>query len=352
MSVGRFRRWALLFLLGWAGCGSPPARLTPATPESPAPISPTATSTPISPTATSTRTTTPTSTWTPTKQAPAVASPTARPTATKAQAFMPQPLPEGFQTEGNWIVLQVDTYRRDEIEKRERSDLWFTDGQRWLGPIPLREDEAWSLQRAFWRRQGEAFELCATLKTRSICIPSPPGISFSAPEPSSIRAEACRNGQAICVTGPDGATREFPLPADLIEDWQALPLCVSRDRWVIVEVFARIEGEEAEPVPMVYRLDMARGLYERVSGDEEARAERIRAFRRHGILPEWISWAYDPERLEPEMCSPDTRFYLIHFGGGMGDSTDSVWILRIEDGALYPLPGPEARWVWPEREGQ
>ncbi len=340
MSDRRFRRWALLILVGWAGCGSPPARPAPVTLETP--IS-------IPPTATPTRAAVPTPTWTPTRRAAATASPTARPTPGKAQAFTPQPFPDGFQTEGNWIALQVDTYRED--GKQERSDLWFTDGQRWLGPIPLREGEDGRLQRAFRRRQGDSFELCAELETRSVCTPAPPGISLGAPEPSSIRAEACRDGQAICATGSDGSAREFPLPADLIEGWQARPLCVSQDRWVIVEVFERME----EGVPLssrVYRLDMAGGIYEPVSGTEEARAERIRAFQRQGVLPEWISWAYDPQELEPEMCSPDTRFYLIRFGGGMGFSKDSVWILRVEDGALYPLPGPRARWVQPEQEGR
>ena len=343
MSGGRVRRWAFLILMGWAGCGSPPARLTPATPETPAPIPPTATPT---------RAGVPTPTRTPTKPPPATASPTARPTAAKAQAFMPRPFPDGFQTEGNWIALEVDTYRQD--GERERSDLWFTDGQRWLGPIPLRGGEDRSLQKAFGRRQGESIELCATLATRSVCTPAPPGISLGAPEPSSIRAEACRDGQAICTIGPDGSTREFPLPADLIEGWQARPLCVSRDRWVIVEVFERFkEGEEGVSLPSrVYRLDMARGIYELVSGTEEARAERIRAFQRQGVLPEWISWAYDPQELEPEMCSPDTRFYLMRFGGGMGGSEDSAWILRVEDGALYPLPGPQAQWVRLERGGR
>ncbi len=341
----RFGGWAFLIMMGLIGCGSQPAHPTPSLP---------------GPTATSTKASIAARTPVPTRRSVATASPTARPTLplpsptpSGAAPFQPHPFPDGFSTEGNWIALEVETHTDagSSLDRKWlRSDLWFTDGQRWLGPIPLGESERRELRDAFWRRQGEELQLCAGVKGRPVCIPAPPGIAPGTPAKPSVRVESCAEGGAICATGPDGSTRMVPLPADLRESWAVKPLCVSQGRWAIVDVFFR-QKEQDVPVPSkVYQVDLETGAFEPIYQESHPDViARIEEFQRLGVLPKWIYWAFEPY-LFPEGCSPDGRFYLFKVGGGMGGSEDSLWVVRIEDHALYPLPGQDAQWVRPEGE--
>lgn len=195
------------------------------------------------------------------------------------------------------------------------------------------------------------------MKGRRVCIPAPSEIAPGAPAEPSIRVESCAGGGAICATGPDGSTRMVPLPTDLRESWAVEPLCVSQGRWVLTEVFFRQEESDASVPSMLHQVDLGTGAFERIyrEGHSDVRAQ-LEEFQRLGVLPKWIYGVYDPHpiydlrTLEVKSCSPDARFALIHFGGGMLDSVDSVWVVRIEDRALYPLPGQAAQWVRPEGE--
>jgi hypothetical protein len=98
----------------------------------------------------------------------AAASPSPAPTRTRLPtltpaplAFRPQPLPEGFRTGDHWLAVRVvrEFAKERTAYTADTYAIWFTDGQRWLGPVPEVGLYITRLERAFWRRAGDGWEL-------------------------------------------------------------------------------------------------------------------------------------------------------------------------------------------------
>ncbi|WP_448592633.1 hypothetical protein [Thermoflexus hugenholtzii] len=329
------------------------------------------------------------------------------PTLTPAPlAFRPQPLPEGFRTEDHWLAVRVvrEFAKERTAYTGDTYAIWFTDGQRWLGPVPEVGLYITRLERAFWRRAGGGWELCAqvavqpTLGAREasmmFCTSAPPGVGPKEAPPASLEASPCPDGRSLCVTQSDGTVRALPLPEDLFRPdpsqkvekisppkvgdegvrmeiryrtterggivetriWK--PVCGARGRWVVVD-FAVYRHPWAEDGAAggglehseLYIADLSAETV-RPLGALEARGQLVDAFRAEGRIPfvrgdERFSM---PNHLLPYVeggCSPDGSFLLFSTGadesGMLGFPLS--WVARLEDRVIYPLPGDQARWV-------
>jgi len=341
----------------------------------------------------------------------AAASPSPAPTRTRLPtltpaplAFRPQPLPEGFRTGDHWLAVRVvrEFAKERTAYTADTYAIWFTDGQRWLGPVPEVGLYITRLERAFWRRAGDGWELCARVAVQPtlgaqeapmvFCTPAPSGVGPKEASSASPEASPCPDGRSLCVKRSDGSVRSLPLPAELfrpdpsqkIEEisppevgtegvrmeiryrtterggivetrvWK--PVCGARGRWVVLDfaVYRHPWGgaaggglEHSE----LYIADLSAETV-RPLGAIEARGQLVDAFRAEGRIPfvqgdERFSM---PNHLLPYVeggCSSDGSFLLFDTeadGSGMLGFPLS-WVARLEDRVIYPLPGDQARWV-------
>jgi len=343
----------------------------------------------------------------------AAASPSPAPTRTRlptltpaSLAFRPQSLPGGFRTGDQWLAVRVvrEFAKERTAYTADTYAIWFTDGQRWLGPVPEVGLYITRLERAFWRRAGSGWELCArvavqpTLGAREapmiFCTPAPPGAGPKEASSVSLEASPCPDGRSLCVTQSDGTVRALPLPEDLfrpdpsqkVEEISPLevgdeevqmkiryritekegfietriwkPVCGTQGRWVVVD-FAVYRHPWAEDGAAggglehseLYIADLSAETVRPLSA-REARGQLVDAFRAEGRIPfvrgdERFSM---PNHLLPYVeggCSPDGSFLLF---GTEADESGMLgfplsWVARLEDRVIYPLPGDQARWV-------
>jgi hypothetical protein len=280
------------------------------------------------------------------------------PTLTPAPlAFRPQPLPEGFRTGDHWLAVRV--VRELTTYPPDRYAIWFTDGQRWLGPVPEVGLYITRLERAFWRRAGDGWELCARVAVQPtlgaqeapmvFCTPAPSGVGPKK-EASSASPEAspCPDGRSLCVRWPDGSTRTIRLPRDpfWLDDmrrWK--PACVSAGRWVALELaFLHDTGPTKNEV---YIVDLQTGRAD-ILISEESRSQLLEIFTRSGLVPEGAN--YWDATVDEGGCSASDRFLLFQTNGML--LFPLSWVARLEDRVIYPLPGDQAQWVTKLGEGQ
>ncbi len=329
------------------------------------------------------------------------------PTLTPAPlAFRLQPLPGGFQTGDHWLAVRVvrEFAKERTAYTADTYAIWFTDGQRWLGPVPEMGLYITWLERAFWRPAGDGWELCAqvmvqpTLGAREapmvFCTSAPPEAGPKDHAPVPPEASPCPDGRSLCVRRSDGTVQALPLPEDLfrpdpsrkVEEisppeageegvrmeiryrttekegivetriWK--PACGARGRWVVVD-FAVYQHPWAEDGAAgggverseLYIADLSAGTV-RPLGTVEAREQLVNTFRAEGRIP----FVQGDERFSMPNhfltyveggCSPDGSFLL--FGTGADESGmlgfPLSWVARLEDRTIYPLPGDQARWV-------
>ncbi|WP_448600975.1 hypothetical protein [Thermoflexus hugenholtzii] len=315
--------------------GTQPAR-TPS--PTPTPIPATAT-----PTATRPPTRTPTATPRPTRL------PSAPPPSSGSQR--PQPLPDGFQTEGNWIAVF-----RPRLERQTWSEgaVWLTDGQRWIGPWPsdltMPFWTLWNgrLHFCYWR-DGEWFEELATTNVPPICVEAPDGLAIRrdriGPKENDIHhLKPCGSPGELCAPIPPdkrlSPPLRFPIPESVIlnqvkvYDRVQARGCLSPDqRHALIVVYRdggpMSEGEELfrkvvpdfTPPPLtfpggLYWVDLHSGKVltapTNAPGwpDQQALARALAEQERFPVafLP-FLRSALGPTQAGPG-CSPDGRFAL------------------------------------------
>ncbi|GBD07780.1 hypothetical protein HRbin22_00006 [Candidatus Thermoflexus japonica] len=201
-------------------------------PETPIPriSSPTPTVAP----ATATATRQPTST-------PRPPTPTPVPPWTPVPVQRPQPLPEGFQFEGNWI-----TVFRPNLERMTWSEgaFWLTDGQHWIGPWPPDLTTSfWTLWNGrlhfcYWR-DGEWFAETATTDVPPICVAAPDTLT----SPGNLRRS---EGHALYDLKPCGRSGELCAALSLSDGTLSPPLQLPIPESVVqneVKRFNRVEAD-------------------------------------------------------------------------------------------------------------
>ncbi|WP_322802660.1 hypothetical protein [Thermoflexus sp.] len=233
-------------------------------PETPTPriSSPTPTIAP----ATATATRQPTSTSRPPTRTPV-------PPRTLAPVQRPQPLPAGFQFEGDWIMVF-----RPDLERMTWSEgaFWLTDGQRWIGPWPpdltMPFWTLWDgrLHFCYWR-DGEWFAETATTHVPPICMAAP-GALTSLVDLRGSEGQAfhdlkpCgRSGELCAVLSESDGTLspplQLPIPESVIRDetkrFDRLDAdgCLSPDRQHALIAVYRIGGPLSEGVELFQKVD-------------------------------------------------------------------------------------------------
>ncbi len=143
----------------------------------------------------------------------------------------PQPLPDGFQTGEDWLVVFRPALERPTWMDGE---VWLTNGQRWIGPWP--SDFEWP----FWMSGGDGLWFCHRERSAPwqqtpsppICVKVPPrldirpsegpmGFDVGGQDATLIR---CGSEGTVCVRFADGASSaplRFPLPEAIVQKIQA-----------------------------------------------------------------------------------------------------------------------------------
>lgn len=154
-------------------------------------------------------------------------SPLPTATPTPGSGFHPRPLPEGFHTGDHWIAVRVIAEFANAITSytADRYVIWFTDGQRWVGPVPKIGLYISRLEAAFWRKQGAGWELCARVAVQptvgapeapmTFCTSAPPEVGPKDTPSTPWEALPCPDGRSLCIKQPDGTAQTVPLPEDL-----------------------------------------------------------------------------------------------------------------------------------------
>jgi len=382
--MGSMRRHVFKWVLGILGLAAciPMTRPTPLFIEVPTPSSPAPTSSPsVIP-----------------REQPATITPRPSPTAPSRIGSSQRipPLPDGFHTEGDWLMVF-----RPAVERQRWSEgtLWLTDGQRWWGPWPP------DLFMPTWTViEGQGLHLCHRWaeKDRSpVCVPVPPALGIQpgseeeTPPVYSIRAGTgtmfpCEGEQALCFRFPDGALSRpirFPLPAevslrDYFEEQGDLSACLTPDREHAIVNLGSIGGPapelsaEYEEKPLkfpgaLYWVDLRSGQVRAAptnAPDPSVQQALVRSLGDRGNLPAALIPFYatvlGPMSSGIGACSPSGAFAIwwqttwrpgneVYFPADVARRfEDSVspptiapiewaWVVRLRDGAAYPLTAVE-----------
>ncbi|MCS7351616.1 MAG: hypothetical protein RMM10_08870 [Anaerolineae bacterium] len=346
------KRWAWILgslaLVLW-GCqtGDQAARPSPSPFPSPSPIIPTAVASP---------------TRTPSTPTPSPVRPAASPTATKdpsrvspgpiASSRPPAPLPDGFQTGADWMLIF-----RPALDQKTWMDgeIWLSNGQRWIGPWPS------DVFGPFWTSLDGKLAFCYYRLDASLGLPTcetvPPHLRIQPDKRSGQTLSGgippspddpwfpCGENGALCLRQGDrilSGPFRLPLPKILLEGIRSgqshseaeAPMrlemdgCVTDDRRRAVFALRRLGGtSEMDAGPesplifagAVYWVDLESGRVLTAPAnaptwpDEQDVARRL---AKQGVFPPSFLPFWERTLSEPTVegligCSPSNQFALV-----------------------------------------
>ncbi len=309
----------------------------------------------------------------------------------------PPPFPEGFHTDPDWLQVFYPTADAKRWESGQPwttgGAVWWTNGERWIGPFPTDEAKGPFWPSPVWTWRGGQRFFCHEPPSIeagvSVCFPIPDALGFHPAEDLpkenvSFYGEKlveCGSDGALCLTLPDGQRSSpfrLPLPPGLqiqtagIAAGAQVPSvqgCLSPDRRRAVLFISRLGGpflgvgglEEDAPLTFpgaIYWVNLETGEVRPAptnAPDLPARRALAQAMVAQGTLPAPFLPFLDPPptllgqkplrtAIDFAECSPSGRFaltYLLVLIGKNKDDYFSVyhqqWLIRIEDGSGVPV---------------
>ncbi len=309
----------------------------------------------------------------------------------------PPPLPEGFHMDPDWLQVFYPTVDPKRWESGQPwttgGAVWWTNGQRWIGPFPTDEAKGpfWPFPVWTWRGGQRIFchEVPNVEARVSVCFPVPDTIGFDPVEDVpkenvSFYGEKlvrCGPDGALCLTLPDGQRSlpfRLPMPpgfqvqhAGIAAGDRVLPVqgCLAPDRRRAVLFLPRLEGpflgvqglEEIAPITFpgaIYWVNLETAEVRPAptnAPDPPARRALAQAMVAQGRLPASFLPFFDPPlailgqkslltAVDFAECSPSGRFALTYLlvlirknKGNYFSVYHQQWLIRLEDGLGSPV---------------
>lgn len=360
---------SLLILWLAIGCGAP--GVPPQPPEAPAPSpstldarqalpspSPTQAEARVSPTAPPTRPS-PQPSPSPTPRRKVIFPETmGTPMAPSASPSPPRSWPGGFSVAPNWVAFQPMS--RGELGGLEPL-VWFTDGQRWIGPFALPGgcSPIWFCNPRLIEEQGVTYGCVRDRESRTsqfICLTPLPTKPMPAQPVHEVQCEGDLFAETVRCPSPAGMpVPEIQIPNTLFgnpffaeepcEDcWLTVRILTpaGSPAMLAVEGWDRNWGEEEVPwgPKPVFLLVEEGGARARPLIPSEARERAAQELAGEG-----------GGSLEVIGFSPDGRFLLVEDGpaGNAYKEWHVLWIVSWPEGTGVSLAGVGA-WLYPEHE--
>ena len=309
----------------------------------------------------------------------------------------PQPLPEGFRTDGDWMMVF-----RPALERQTWLDgeTWLTNGQRWIGPWPpdLAPPISWKFADLMskkllilchfrWNSKESQRPICAEFRDyleMDVYFGSRRGISIRGGEVREATSAAsaylvpCGGAGEVCLETADcpseGCWRSQPFRLPLPEPFQtSFPYaqvrgCADLQANPPHAILAIQRGDPPDPSAFpggLYWVDLRSGqvapapINAPTWPDQQTLA---RAMSERGVLPPALAPLLEGIQRGPTIetewgCSPSGRFILVAQGiwhplsrvrlsadawplESPGDAQGAVlilWVIRLKDGVGYPI---------------
>jgi len=309
----------------------------------------------------------------------------------------PQPLPDGFRTDGEWMVVF-----RPALEHQTWLDgwTWLTNGQRWIGPWPpdLAPPVSWRFTDLMskklpifchfrWNEEESKRPICAEFYDHleiDVYFCSLRGVSIrggGVPGATSAvltKLVPCGGTGEVCLETGDcpseGCLRSPPIRLPLPEPLKAaFPYarvrgCADLQANPPHAIGAILRGDPADPSAFpggLYWVDLRSGRVVLAPTNAPTWPDQralARALSERGILPLALSPLLEGSRWGPTIeaewgCSPSGQFMLV--AQGMWHSASRVrlpadtwpiessrdaqtaililWVIRLKDGVGYPI---------------
>jgi hypothetical protein len=325
--------------------------------------------------------------------------PTPPPQATRSQPSVPtpHPLPDGFQTNGDWMVIFQPA-----LERQTWLDgwTWLTNGQRWIGPWPpdLAPPASWRFTDLMSKKLLIFchFKFNSKQSEKPICVEFPDyleidvyfgsskGVSIrgggerGATSTASARIVPCGGIGEICLETEDcpseGCLRSQPIRLPLPEPVRAafpyaqIQGCADLQATPPHAIVAIRRSDPPDPSAFpggLYWVDLRSGHAVPAPTNAPTWPDQqalVRTMSEQGVLPPGLAPLLEGSRWGPTIeaewgCSPSGRFMLVAQGiwhpvhrirlpadawaiQSSGDAQAAVlilWVLRLKDGVGYPI---------------